>query len=118
MLNFFNRKARILEEENAKLQHQIQEIEQKLLASEASLRAVNAEHEKEIRERIAENTRLRNIVAGRDNTINQLKGELAKYKPYRAKNGRFTSKPKSGEKFQQNDNEDICEKSSHTSQKA
>ena len=93
MCIIFNRQARLLKEENANLKARIEGLVKRAETAEISLRAVNAEHEKELREQIEINTRLRNIVAGRDNTINQLKAELAKYKPYRAKNGRFQRKP-------------------------
>lgn len=93
MCIILNRQARILKEENANLKARIEGLVKRAETAEANLRTVNSAHEQELREQIGINTRLRNIVAGRDNTINQLKAELAKAKPYRAKNGKFARKP-------------------------
>lgn len=97
MCFIFNRQARLLKEENTHLKARIEELVKRAYKAEAQRDKVIAECEKEIREQIDLNSRLRNIVAGRDNTINQLKAELAKYKPYRAKNGRFQRKPMTDE---------------------
>lgn len=94
MCIYFGKKARLLKEENANLKARVESLAKRAESAEVQLRKANAEHEKELKERINENTALRNIVAGRDNTIKQLKAELDKVKPYRAKNGRFTHKPK------------------------
>ena len=97
MCILFGKKARLLKEENANLKARIEELVKRAETAENRLKAVNAEHEKETQQQIGENTRLRNIIAGRDNTIKQLKAELARLKPNRAKNGRFTFKPKNDE---------------------
>ncbi|MBQ2395243.1 MAG: hypothetical protein II307_05725 [Alistipes sp.] len=97
MCILFGKKARLLKEENANLKARIEAQSKRAETAENRLKAVNAEHEKETQQQIGENTRLRNIIAGRDNTINQLKAELARLKPNRAKNGRFTFKPKNDE---------------------
>lgn len=95
MCILFGKKARLLKEENANLKARVESLTKRAENAEAQLRKANAEHEKELKERINENTALRNIVAGRDNTIKQLKAENEKLKPHRAKNGRFTAKPRS-----------------------
>ena len=97
MCVLLSKQARLLKEENANLKARIEELVKRAEKAEASLKTVNAEHEKETQQQIGENTRLRSIIAGRDNTINQLKAELARLKPNRAKNGRFTFKPKTDE---------------------
>lgn len=97
MCILFGKKARLLKEENANLKARVESLTKRAENAEVKLRTVNAEHEKEIKERISENTTLRNTVAGRDNTIKQLKVELIKYKPHRGKNGRFVQKSRDGE---------------------
>ena len=95
MCNFlFGKSARILKEENANLKARVESLTKRAEEAEAKLRKANADSEKEIKERISENTALRNTIAGRDNTIKQLKAEIAKYKPYRGKDGRFANKPR------------------------
>ena len=97
MCILIGKKAQLLKEENANLKAKNEALIKRAETAETRLKAVNAEHEKDIKE-------FRNLVAGRDNTINQLKGEkdklkaeLARLKPNRAKNGRFTFKPKGDE---------------------
>ena len=94
MCIYFGKKARLLKEENANLKAKVESLTKRAENAEKKLQATNNEYEKDIKEKLAEVARLRTIVAGRDNTINQLKAELDKVKPYRAKNGRFTHKPK------------------------
>lgn len=89
----FGKQARLLKEENANLKARIESLSKRAEKAEQNLREISHQYDVEIHEKISENTRLRNIVAGRDNTINQLKAELAKAKPYRAKNGKFARKP-------------------------
>ena len=48
--------------------------------------------EKELKERIEENTKLKSDLASANNTIKQQKFELAKYKPNRDNKGKFTKK--------------------------
>lgn len=95
MCILFGKKAKLLKEENANLKARVESLAKRAESAELQLRKANAEHEKELKERINECTALRNIVAGRDNTIRQLKAENEKLKPNRAKNGRFTAKPRS-----------------------
>lgn len=94
MCILFGKQAELLKEENANLKARVESLTKRADEAEAKLRKANADSEKEIKERISENTALRNIVAGRDNTIKQLKAEIAKHKPYRGKDGRFASKPR------------------------
>jgi predicted RNase H-like nuclease (RuvC/YqgF family) len=94
MCIYFGKKAKLLKEENANLKAKVESLTKRAEKAEKSLQATNNEYEKDIKEKLSEITRLRTIVAGRENTINQLKAELDKVKPYRAKNGRFTHKPK------------------------
>ena len=88
----FGKQARLLKEENANLKARIESLTKRAEKAEQNLRVVNADYEKDIKE-------FRGLVAGRDNTINQLKVEkdklkaqLAKLTPCRGKNGRFTHK--------------------------
>lgn len=97
MCILFGKKARLLKEENANLKARVESLTKRAEEAEAKLRKANADSEKEIKDRISENTTLRNTVAGRDNTIKQLKAELIKYKPHRGKNGRFVQKNRDGE---------------------
>lgn len=94
MCILFGKQAELLKEENANLKARVESLTKRAEEAEAKLRKANAEHEKELKERISENTTLRNTLAGRDNTIKQLKAEVAKHKPYRGKDGRFASKPR------------------------
>ena len=95
MCILFGKKAKLLKEDNANLKAKVESLTKRAENAELQLRKANAEHEKELKDRINECTALRNIVAGRDNTIRQLKAENEKLKPNRAKNGRFTAKPRS-----------------------
>ena len=97
MCIYFGKKAQLLKEENANLKARIEALTKRAEKAEASLKAVNAEHEKDIKAMSAKIKELNGIIAGRDNTINQLNANLDKLKPNRAKNGRFTFKPKTDE---------------------
>lgn len=94
MCILFGKQAELLKEENANLKARVESLTKRAEEAETKLRKANADFEKEIKERIKENTTLRNIVTDRDNTIKQQKAEIAKHKPYRGKGGRFASKPR------------------------
>lgn len=84
--------VKLLKEDNANLKAKVESLTKRAEEAEAKLRKANADSEKEIKERIQEVVTLRNIVASRDNTIKQLKAEVARYKPNRSQNGRFAKK--------------------------
>lgn len=88
----FGKQAKILKEENANLKARIESLTKRAKKAEQNLREINHQYDVEIHEKISENTRLRNLLSGRDNTIKQLKAQLAKLTPCRGKNGRFTHK--------------------------
>lgn len=88
----FGKQARLLKEENANLKARIESLTKRAEKAELSLRETNHQYDVEIHEKISENTRLRNLLSGRDNTIKQLKAQLTKLTPCRGKNGRFTHK--------------------------
>lgn len=94
MCILFGKKARLLKEENANLKARIESLSKRAEKAEQNLREINHQYDVEIHEKISENTRLRNLLSGRDNTIKQLKVQLAKLTPCRGKNGRFTHKRK------------------------
>lgn len=84
--------ARLLKEDNANLKAKVESLTKRAEEAETKLRRNSADSEKEIKERIQEVVNLRNIVSSRDNTIKQLKAEVARYKPNRSQNGRFAKK--------------------------
>ena len=94
MCILFNKQARILKEENVHLKARIEELTKRAEKAERQRNEVINQYEADVKEKISEITRLRNIVAGRDNTINQLKAELDKHRQYRDKRGRYTFRPK------------------------
>lgn len=97
MCIYFGKKAQLLKEENANLKAKVESLTKRAETAENRLKAVNAEHEKDIKAMSAKIKELNGIIAGRDNTINQLNANLDKLRPNRAKNGRFTFKPKNDE---------------------
>ena len=90
----FNKQARTLKEDNVHLKARIEELTKRAEKAERQRNEVINQYEADVKEKIAEITRLRNIVAGRDNTINQLKAELDKHRQYRDHRGRYTFRPK------------------------
>lgn len=97
MCVLFSKQARLLKEVNANLKARVEALTKRAENADNKLKAVNAEHEKDIKAMSAKIKELNGIIAGRDNTINQLNANLDKLKPNRAKNGRFTFKPKNDE---------------------
>ena len=97
MCIYFGKKAQLLKEENANIKAKVESLTKRAETAENRLKAVNAEHEKDIKAMSAKIKELNGIIAGRDNTINQLNANLDKLRPNRAKNGRFTFKPKNDE---------------------
>ena len=92
MCILIGKQAKLLKEESANLKARIEFLAQRAEKAEQSLRETNHQYEVDIHEKLSEITRLRNLLAGRDNTIKQLKAQLAKLTPCRGKNGRFTHK--------------------------
>lgn len=77
-----------LKAENAELLRQLVECYNTI----ANLQRAVADMEAELKERITDNHSLQMKVADRENTIKQVKYELAKYKPKRDSKGKFAKK--------------------------
>lgn len=102
MCILFGKQAKALREE---LTHKVKECSQlrakvdeldrqraQHIAKIGKLERAVAEMETEIKELIKERNELYLQIASKDNTIKQVKFELAKYKPKRDRTGRFTKK--------------------------
>lgn len=102
MCILFGKRAKALKEE---LTHKVNECSQlradvdeldrqcaQHIAKIGKLERAVAEMETEIKELIKERNELYLQIASKDNTIKQVKFELAKYKPKRDRTGRFTKK--------------------------
>lgn len=102
MCVLFGKQAKALREE---LTHKVKECSQlraevdeldrqcaQHIAKIGKLESAIAAMEKELKEIIKERNELYLQIASKDNTIKQVKFELAKYKPKRDRTGRFTKK--------------------------
>lgn len=102
MCILFRKQAQALREELtlkvnecSQLRAEVDELDKQCaqhIAKIGKLERAVAEMETELKEVIKERNELNLQIASKDNTIKQVKFELAKYKPKRDRTGRFTKK--------------------------